>query len=151
MNDILTEAQRTLARLSMENALLRAQNRKLRRLTVNRGEGKVLSAAREDAKALLVWRFAGYAVTRRACRDLGMSERRWEWARAMLLAARVWDMFENDVHGDYEDDFDAAVAAVERAAERMAAQGNIDALKMRRRRYQASFGASNGASLQAHD
>ena len=151
MNDILTEAQRTLARLSMENALLRAQNRKLRRLTVNRGEGKVLSAAREDAKALLVWRFAGYAVTRRACRDLGMSERRWEWARAMLLAARVWDMFGNDVHDDFAEDFDAAVAAVERAAERMAAQGNIDALKMRRRRYQATLRASNGASLQAHD
>ena len=59
MNE-LDEARRQLARLAMENQLVKTENRRLRKLAVNRGRGRVLSYALEDAKALLLWRFAGY-------------------------------------------------------------------------------------------
>lgn len=147
MNE-LDEARRQLARLAMENQLVKTENRRLRKLAVNRGRGRVLSYALEDAKALLLWRFAGYAVTRRACRDLGMSERRWEWARALLLAARVWDLHANDVDDYYADDINLAVAAVERAADRMASQGDIASMEMRRRRYKVASGGASGVASQ---
>jgi len=149
MIDELEKARRTLARLAMENQLIQTENRKLRRLAVNRrGHGRTVHRAMEDAKAILLWRYGGLNVSRRACVDYGMSERRWEWARALLLAARVWDDLANDVASHYADDINRAIAAVEYKADQVAANGDMGLLVMRRRRYNE---ASKVASWAAAD
>lgn len=148
--DELERANRLIARMAAENQLVRAENSRLRRLAVNRGRGRTLSYALADARALLAWRWAGLAISRRACEGYGMPVRRWEWARALLLAARVLDIRTNDVASGY-DDIGHAVAAVERTAERMAAAGDISGLLMRRRRYAASSVATGAATGAAAD
>lgn len=149
MIDELERARRELARLAMENRLISTENRKLRRLAVNRrGHGRTLHRAMEDAKAILLWRYGGLNVSRRACVDYGMSERRWEWARALLLAARVWDELANDVAQYHADDIQRAMQAVEYKADQIAANGDMGLLIMRRRRYRE---ASNRAALVAAD
>ena len=136
MIDDLERARRQLARMAMENRLIATENRRLRRLAVNRrGPGRTLHRAMEDAKAMLLWRYAGLSVSRRACVEYGMSERRWEWARALLLAARVWDQLDNDVAQYHADDIQRAMAAVEHKADQIAANGDMGLLIMRRRRY----------------
>jgi len=145
IDDALERATRLVARMAAENRLLRAENRKLRRLAINRGRGRTLSYALADARAMLTWRWSGLSISRRACESYGMPARRWEWARALLLAARVLDVATNDVASGY-DDIDHAVAAIERTAERMAQAGDISGLLMRRRRYVASGAASGAAS-----
>lgn len=149
--DELERARRLIARMAAENQLVRAENTRLRRLAANRGRGRTLSYALADARAMLAWRWAGLAISRRACEGYGMPVRRWEWARALLLAARVLDIHTNDVASGYDDDIAHAVAAVERTAERMAATGDISGLLMRRRRYAASGAASGVASGVAAD
>ena len=148
--DELERANRLIARMAAENQLVRAENTRLRRLAVNRGRGRTLSYALVDARALLAWRWSGLAISRRACEGYGMPGRRWEWARALLLAARVLDIRTNDVASGY-DDIGHAVAAVERTAERMAAAGDISGLLMRRRRYAASSVATGAATGVAAD
>jgi len=149
MIDELDKARRQLARLAMENRLIATENRRLRRLAVNRrGPGRTLHRAMEDAKAMLLWRYAGLSVSRRACVEYGMSERRWEWARALLLAARVWDGLANDVAQVHADDIQRAMAAVEYKADQIAANGDMGLLIMRRRRYRE---ASEAAAKMASD
>ena len=104
-----------------------ADNRRLRKLVVNRDRGRILDRALDDATALLTWRFGGFAISRKYARRLGLSERRWEWARALLMAARIHD-------GDdiTEPDFAVAVQRLAAAHDRIAAQGDIGALVIRR-------------------
>lgn len=140
MIDELEKARRQLARMAMENRLIATENRRLRRLAINRrGPGRTLHRAMEDAKAILLWRYGGLNVSRRACVDYGMSERRWEWARALLLAARVWDELANDVAQYHADDIQRAMQAVEYKADQIAANGDMGLLVMRRRRYNESL------------
>ena len=126
--DTMARAEATLQRLMMENSHLRAENRRLRKLKRNAGRGRILERAFDDATAMLAWRFAGYSVGRKSCRGLGLSERRWEWARALLMVARIHDG--NDVT---EPDFDAALRKLAAAHDRIEATGDIGALIMRRR------------------
>lgn len=127
--DTMARAEATLQRLMMENSHLRAENRRLRKLKRNAGRGRILERAMADATAMLAWRFAGYSISRAKARDLGITERRWEWARALLLVARVHD------GGDVtEPDFDAALRKLAAAHDRIEATGDIGALIMRRRK-----------------
>ena len=127
-SDTIARAEATLQRLMMENSHLRAENRRLRKLKRNAGRGRILERAMADATAMLAWRFAGYSISRAKARDLGITERRWEWARALLLVARIHD------GGDItEPDFDAALRKLAAAHDRIEATGDIGALIMRRR------------------
>jgi len=128
-NTTLENMERLLQRLAVNNSQLRADNRRLRQLVVNRGRGRILARALDDATAMLAWRFAGYAITRDACHELGLPERRWEWARALLMAARIHD-------GDdiTEPQFDVAARLLAAAHDRIEAQGDIGALIIRRRK-----------------
>lgn len=128
-SDTMARAEATLQRLMMENSHLRAENRRLRKLKRNAGRGRILERAMADATAMLAWRFAGYSISRAKARDLGITERRWEWARALLLVARIHDG--NDVT---EPDFDAALRKLAAAHDRIEATGDIGALILRRRK-----------------
>lgn len=125
----LQNMERLLQRLAVNNAQLRADNRRLRQMVVNRGRGRILNRALDDATAMLAWRFAGYAITRDACRELGLPERRWEWARALLMAARIhdgWDII--------EPQFDQAARKLAATHDRIEASGDVQALIVRRRK-----------------
>lgn len=128
-NTTLENMERLLQRLAVNNSQLRADNRRLRQLVVNRGRGRILARALDDATAMLAWRFAGYAITRDSCHELGLPERRWEWARALLMTARIHD-------GDdiTEPQFDVAIRQLAAAHDRIDAQGDIGALIIRRRK-----------------
>lgn len=127
--DTLFRAESMLARLAQENAQLRAENRRLRRLKVNAGRGRILSRALHDATAMLAWRFAGYSISRGKCAELGVTERRWEWARALMMAAGIHD------GGDVtEADFDVALRLLAARYDRIEATGDIAALVLRRRK-----------------
>lgn len=125
----LENMERLLQRLAVNNAQLRADNRRLRQMVVNRGRGRILSRALDDATAMLAWRFAGYAITRDACRDLGLPERRWEWARALLMAARIHDGWDIT-----EPAFDQAARKLAATHDRIEASGDVQALIVRRRK-----------------
>ena len=145
MSDNLTlaRAEQLLARLATENSHLRAENRRLRKMKVNTGPGRILNRAFDDATAMLAWRFAGYSISRDACEKLGIGDRRWEWARALLIAARIHDGADIT-----EPDFDAALRRLAAAHDRITAQGNIDALILRRRKREPSR-ATNRATMPA--
>lgn len=131
MSDSVTlqRIEAMVQRMAVDNAQLRADNRRLRKLVVNRDRGRILDRALDDATALLTWRFAGYAISRKYARQLGLSERRWEWARALLMAARIHN-------GDdiTEPDFQIAVQRLATAHDRIMATGDIGALVIRRRK-----------------
>jgi len=126
--ETMERAQAMLQRLVLENAQLRKENRYLRKLKVNAGTGRILNRAMADATAMLAWRFAGYSISRTKAHDLGITERRWEWARALMMAARI-----HDGHDVTEPDFDFALTQLTKAHDRIEAQGDIVALVNRRR------------------
>ena len=128
-NVTLAKVQQLVARLAIENSQLSAENRRLRKLKANAGRGRILERALADATAMATWRFAGYSISRDACVGLGISERRWEWARALLMTARVHDG--SDIT---EPDFDAVLRRLSAAHDRIVAQGDIEALVLRRRK-----------------
>jgi hypothetical protein len=72
-------------------ATVQAENRRLRRMTQNGKQGRLLHRAAADARQIVGWRAAGYSVTRRNALSYGMSIRRWQWAIALLKLARVLD------------------------------------------------------------
>ena len=117
----LQRIEALVQRLALDNAQLRADNRRLRKLVVNRDRGRILDRALDDATALLTWRFWRIRHQPQICAPAwGLSERRWEWARALLMAARIHD-------GDdiTEPDFAVAVQRLAAAHDRIAAQGDI--------------------------
>lgn len=133
--DTLSRAESLVARLAQENAQLRAENRRLRKLKVNAGRGRILNRALHDATVMLTWRFAGYAISRAKCAELGVTDRRWEWARALMIAARIHDGA--DVT---EGDFDTALRKLAAAHDRIEATNDIGALVLRRRKREPMTG-----------
>ena len=107
--------QAQMDRLTVQNATLAAENRRLRRLTQNGAAGRLLHRTKADARQIVGWRFAGYSVTRRACHGYGMSERRWAWAVAMLKVARLVEHNAPSIDDFTVEDLDEALAAVDRA------------------------------------
>ncbi len=151
MTETLSKIESLVQRLAIENSQLRAENRRLRKMTVNRGRGRILNRALDDATAMVTWRFAGYSISRDSCGKLGIGDRRWEWARALLMAARIHDGADLT-----EPDFDAALRKLAATHDRIEAQGDIGALILRRRKREpirapkpATMPAPNRASLAA--
>lgn len=81
-----------LERLRVQIATVQTENRRLRKLTTNGKQGKILHRANLDALQLVAWRESQLSITRRACLEYGMSERRWWWAVALLKLAGVLPM-----------------------------------------------------------
>lgn len=106
-------------------AELTAENRKLRKIAQNSRQDRQLQRVKLDAQQLLIWRFSGLSISRSAVEELGMTRRRWQWARALLETARIHDG--RDVTAI---DFDGAVRAVD-AAIRNLQQSGIESLKLR--------------------
>jgi hypothetical protein len=77
-------------RLQLENAQLRKENRYLRR-RLKDAELKLLRRAAADAALMGALYFAGDATSRRAMQTLGMGEKRWTRACALLKLARIHD------------------------------------------------------------
>jgi hypothetical protein len=120
----LKETRRQLEFATVKLATVQAENRRLRRLTANGRQGRILSRASADAKQMIAWRWAGFSVSRAAALSYGMSRRRWAWAVALLERARV-------VQADapYMDDaflldeVEDAVIAVDRTVKVLEQQG----------------------------
>ena len=122
-NETLARLEKFVARLATENAQLRAENRRLRKLKVNAGRGRILARALDDATVMLTWRFAGYSISRAKCAELGLTD------RALLMAARI-----HDGADIAETDFDVALRKLAAAYDRIEAQEDIGALVLRRRK-----------------
>ena len=85
----LTLLRAQAAQISVKNATLAAENRRLRRLTANGRVGRLPTRTAADARQVCVWRWAGFSVGRQQALSYGMSRRRWHWAVALLERARV--------------------------------------------------------------
>lgn len=121
------EQDRQVERLQSEVARLQAENRYLRRrLPESTGDMRRLRQAYRDAKAMVVWRFSGYSISRANCLIMGVSRRRWPWAVGLLRLARIYS--NNDID---ETDLDAALLALETAYKALENAGTIDRLKLR--------------------
>lgn len=118
---------RELERLRLKVADLQTENAGLRRrLPESTGDMRRLRQAYRDAKAMLLYRFGGYSVSRDSCLALGISERRWSNARALLQSARIHDGLDIT-----EQDFDAANSRLTLTFTSMEAAGNAERLRMR--------------------
>lgn len=121
------ETDREIERLRLKVADLQAENAGLRRrLPASTGDMKRLRQAYRDAKAMLLHRFNGYSISRDNCLALGISERRWNNARALLQTARIHDGLDIT-----ETDFDAAVGRLDTTFHGMETAGNAERLRMR--------------------
>ena len=90
--DELRTAQRQIRTVANAAAQLRSENRYLRsRLADNGRGGRILRRAYDDGMTMVLWRYSGIYPSRSWCLENGLSERRWAWARALLMAARVHD------------------------------------------------------------
>ena len=113
------------ATLRAKIATLSAENRKLRRVAKYSRQDALLERVRVDAQQLLVWRFSGLSISRRNAVEMGMSRRRWQWARALLQHARIHD--DDDLTCT---DFDGALAALDASANYLQRAG-LESLKLR--------------------
>lgn len=107
----------------LELATLRAENRYLRKVVRDTPDGRILRRTYQDARQFLVWRFSGLSISRSACAEMGISRRRWQWARAALMLARVHDGHDVIIH-----DFDDALSQLTAAMEQLERNG-LDALR----------------------
>ena len=134
----LTRAQ--LQHAAVKVATLQAENKRLRRLTINGKTGRLLARTAADARQLVAWRFAGYSISRRNAASYGMSARRWAWAVAMLRLAKILPYPGNDTDDFQVDDFDACIAAIDRQAAILAEQNDLGRLILRMHRWQKRRG-----------
>jgi len=127
-------AQAAVNRTAIEAAQLRADNRRLRKqLARNSRNGRILERARDDARAMILWRAGGWYPSRSFCYEQGMSERRWAWARGLLRCARLWE------DGDLLDvDPDVSVRQLDSTVRRLR-QSDDERLESLRRRMPRKF------------
>jgi hypothetical protein len=96
-------------RLRLENAQLRAENRRLRRQLHDK-ELRLLRRAEADCVLLAALHFAHMPTSSSAALDVGISRRRWHWARALL---KLSDLHAGG-HGTFTvtdvEDFEALLA-----------------------------------------
>lgn len=109
---------------------LQAENRRLRKLTQNGAQGRLLHRAAADARQIVGWRAAGYSVTRRNCYTYGMPIRRWQWAIALLKVARVVDTQLAVADSFLVDDTADCLQAIDHAVKVIEARG-LESLIMR--------------------
>jgi hypothetical protein len=120
----LKETRRKLEFATVKLATVQAENRRLRRLTANGRQGRILSRASADAKQMIAWRWAGFSVSRAAALSYGMSRRRWAWAVALLERARVVQADASYMDDAFLlDEVEDAVIAVDRTVKVLEQQG----------------------------
>jgi len=94
-NNELDQARRLMANLAYELAQAQAENRRLRpHATPRHGyhattAPRILNAALDNAKTLLVWRTAELPIAREFAQDAGLSRTKFYWAIALLRAGRI--------------------------------------------------------------
>lgn len=118
---ILLTAERDRARV--QAATLAAENRRLRRMTANGKQGRILHRAAADARQLVGWRFAGYSISRRNALSYGMSERRHAWAVALLRVAGILSIDSAWTDAFTVDDLDDCHRRIDRAVTRVETNG----------------------------
>lgn len=110
LQDVAARLVQENDRLRLENARLRSENRYLRRVLHDR-ELRLLRRAEADAVLMGALHWAGQETSAAACADVGISRRRWHWARALLKAAGLHE----GGHGTFTvtniEDFDRLLAA----------------------------------------
>ncbi len=95
MTNELDQARRLMAKLAYELAQARAENRRLRPQTTPRHgyhattSPRILNAALDNAKTLLLWRTAELPISRDFAQDAGMSRTKFLWAVALLRSCRI--------------------------------------------------------------
>ena len=119
-----------LDKLRVKLATVQAENRRLRKMTQNGKNGRILHRAAADARQIVAWRFAGYSVTRRQCESYGMTQYRWAWAMALLRAAEIVP-YPGDTDDFAVDDLDAATRRIDTQVRLTEASGSLERLKMR--------------------
>ncbi len=109
-----------IARMASETAALRAENRRLRKIAAKAGRYvRIARRAHLDALSLYHAHASGVPTGRDEARAaLGVSFRRWYWARALAMLARV-----HDGRAWLDVEPAAAVAALGRAAAQVDAAG----------------------------
>lgn len=105
----------TNERLRLENAQLRRENRALRRRLAD-GHLRLLRRAESDSVLIGALHFSGQHTSRRACAAVGLSERRWTWAMALLRLARV--RYGARITTEAPEDFERAVRVARVRVER---------------------------------
>ena len=127
---IITYSPAELDKLRVKLATVQAENRRLRKMTQNGKNGRILHRAAADARQIVAWRFAGYSVTRRACAGYGMTQYRWAWAMALLRAAMIVP-YPGDSDSFQVQDLDAAIRRIETHVRITEESGDLGRLKMR--------------------
>lgn len=118
-----TEQEWQIRRLEVQVATVQAENRRLRRLTANGRQGRLLERSAHDARQLVAWRFAGYSIARRQAMSYGMSERRWAWALALLKLAGVVAMDTSWADEFLDDDLASVESRIKRAIGKVESNG----------------------------
>jgi hypothetical protein len=111
-------------KLRLENARLLKENRHLRR-RLRDAEFRLLRRAEMDAMLLGGLYFAGQPISRRACQEYGIGERRWNRAMALLRVGRAVD--EQCIRCETPEEYERAVRV---ARQRVENQG-MDTLRYR--------------------
>lgn len=83
-NRAVTKTSTRIERVEAENRRLRHELAQLRQQAGRGGRLWILRRAKEDALTLALWGLAGDNVSRRAAVARGFSQRRWQWAQALL-------------------------------------------------------------------
>lgn len=92
-------AEQKLLLIASQAAALRTENTRLRRnyRRVKPDHDQIVQRAAADVRLMLALALAGQETTRRRCADeLGISRRRWDWARALARLAGIHDGVEFD-------------------------------------------------------
>lgn len=147
VNELTLPELDELQRLRLDNARLRAEAAELRkRINANGWTARIAQRAADDAMLFIADLHRGLSVSRLAMDTRhGMSRRRWEYARALLAAARVANRWYRVTV------FDAAAVqrAIDAAAKRAAEDGDVIVARLppgrvRERRYHRATGALRG-------
>lgn len=77
--------------LAVRVAQLQAANNYLTRANLVKPRVRIVLQARASADLLALWHLAGFRTGRIAAYQMGMSDRRWHYGRALLQVARVYD------------------------------------------------------------
>lgn len=134
---VVTYSAKELDRLRIQNATLQAENQRLRRMTKNGKQGRIVHRAAEDARTIIGWRFAGYSISRRNCEGYGMTQQRWAWAIAMLRAAGIVP-YPGDTDAFQVEDLEECLAKIDREVRRLEAADNLGRLELRMYRRRAN-------------
>jgi len=88
----IDEMARTVTRLRLQLSNVRDENRRLRYRQRQRRERIHLAReARADAWLMFSWHVSGLLTSRRECGEMGLSERKWNRARALSMLAGIHD------------------------------------------------------------